>query len=115
MPLAYELFATSYRDRSRRVRRTSALLADAALSESAAAQWRRLSAVVWAAFFNFIAFTVFGLHVADTMSTGVVRAGVVDPRVVRRRARLRVRDLARGRDGPYEEARRGDDVGHVHE
>lgn len=39
-------------------------------------------AVFWAAFFNFIAFLFFGLHVARTIGTGIVDAGVVDPRVV---------------------------------
>lgn len=39
-------------------------------------------AVVWAAFFNFIAFLFFGLHVAQTIGTGIVDATVVDARVV---------------------------------
>jgi PiT family inorganic phosphate transporter len=39
-------------------------------------------AVAWAAFFNFIAFLFFGLHVAETLGTGIVDATVVDPRVV---------------------------------
>src|SRR5438128_3341069 len=39
-------------------------------------------AVVWAAFFNFIAFLFFGLHVAQTIGVGIVTAEVVDPRVV---------------------------------
>jgi inorganic phosphate transporter, PiT family len=39
-------------------------------------------AVVWAAFFNFIAFLFFGLHVAETLGTGIVAAAVVDPRVI---------------------------------
>jgi PiT family inorganic phosphate transporter len=39
-------------------------------------------AVAWAAFFNFIAFLVFGLHVAQTVGTGIVDAGVVDGRVI---------------------------------
>jgi inorganic phosphate transporter, PiT family len=39
-------------------------------------------AVVWAAFFNFIAFAVFGLHVAQTVGTGIVSAGVVDGTVI---------------------------------
>src|ERR671911_555111 len=39
-------------------------------------------AVVWAAFFNFIAFLFFGLHVAETLGTGIVAATVVDPRVI---------------------------------
>jgi len=39
-------------------------------------------AVLWAAFFNFIAFLFFGLHVAETIGTGIVAASVIDPRVV---------------------------------
>jgi PiT family inorganic phosphate transporter len=40
------------------------------------------TAVIWAAFFNFIAFAVFGLHVANTLGTGIISAGVVDAQVV---------------------------------
>jgi inorganic phosphate transporter, PiT family len=43
---------------------------------------RPLTAVFWAAFFNFIAFLVFGLHVANTVGNGLVASGVVDPAVV---------------------------------
>jgi PiT family inorganic phosphate transporter len=39
-------------------------------------------AVVWAAFFNFIAFLFFGLHVAQTIGTGIVAASVIDPAVI---------------------------------
>ncbi|MFL5047497.1 MAG: inorganic phosphate transporter [Xanthobacteraceae bacterium] len=39
-------------------------------------------AVFWAAFFNFIAFLFFGLHVAQTIGTGIVAADVVDAQVV---------------------------------
>jgi inorganic phosphate transporter, PiT family len=39
-------------------------------------------AVFWAAFFNFIAFLFFGLHVAQTIGTGIIDASVVDARVV---------------------------------
>ena len=39
-------------------------------------------AVAWAAFFNFVAFLVFGAHVAQTIGTGIVSADVIDPRVV---------------------------------
>src|SRR5664279_1662688 len=39
-------------------------------------------AVVWAAFFNFVSFAVFGLHVAQTVGTGIVSAGVVDGSVI---------------------------------
>jgi inorganic phosphate transporter, PiT family len=40
------------------------------------------AAVVWASFFNFIAFLFFGLHVAQTLGTGIIDAGVVTPRVI---------------------------------
>jgi PiT family inorganic phosphate transporter len=39
-------------------------------------------AVFWAAFFNFIAFLFFGLHVAETLGKGIISADVVDPTVV---------------------------------
>jgi PiT family inorganic phosphate transporter len=39
-------------------------------------------AVFWAAFFNFIAFLFFGLHVAETLGTGIIGADIVDPTVV---------------------------------
>jgi PiT family inorganic phosphate transporter len=39
-------------------------------------------AVAWAAFFNFIAFLFFGLHVAETLGTGIIDPGVVDPQVI---------------------------------
>jgi PiT family inorganic phosphate transporter len=39
-------------------------------------------AVAWAAFFNFIAFLFFGLHVAQTVGTGIVAAEVIDPAVI---------------------------------
>jgi PiT family inorganic phosphate transporter len=39
-------------------------------------------AVAWAAFFNFIAFLVFGLHVAQTVGTGIVAAEVIDVAVI---------------------------------
>jgi PiT family inorganic phosphate transporter len=39
-------------------------------------------AVAWAAFFNFIAFLFFGLHVANTLGTGIISASVVDPSVI---------------------------------
>ena len=40
------------------------------------------AAVLWAAFFNFIAFLFFGLHVAETIGTGIIDPGVVGPRVI---------------------------------
>ncbi len=39
-------------------------------------------AVVWAAFFNFIAFLLFGVHVAQTVGTGIVAAEIVDAPVI---------------------------------
>jgi inorganic phosphate transporter, PiT family len=39
-------------------------------------------AVLWAAFFNFIAFLFFGLHVATTIGTGIIDASVADARVI---------------------------------
>jgi len=39
-------------------------------------------AVAWAAFFNFIAFLFFGLHVAETIGKGIVNADIIDPAVV---------------------------------
>jgi PiT family inorganic phosphate transporter len=39
-------------------------------------------AVAWAAFFNFIAFLFFGLHVAQTIGTGIVAAEVIDVAVI---------------------------------
>ena len=39
-------------------------------------------AVAWAAFFNFIAFTVFGLHVAATIGTGIISPHVISDQVV---------------------------------
>ncbi len=38
--------------------------------------------VVWAAFFNFVAFLVFGLAVAKTLGTGIVSEHAIDPAVV---------------------------------
>lgn len=39
-------------------------------------------AVFWAAFFNFIAFLFFGLHVAETLGTGIIDPGIVTPAVI---------------------------------
>ncbi|TIT48965.1 MAG: inorganic phosphate transporter, partial [Mesorhizobium sp.] len=39
-------------------------------------------AVLWAAFFNFIAFLFFGLHVAETLGTGIIDASIVTPGVI---------------------------------
>src|SRR6266567_4653079 len=40
------------------------------------------TAVLWAAFFNFIAFLVFHLKVADTMGRGIIDPTIVTPRVI---------------------------------
>ena len=39
-------------------------------------------AVAWAAFFNFIAFLVFGLSVAQTVGSGIIDPGIVTPSVI---------------------------------
>ena len=39
-------------------------------------------AVAWAAFFNFIAFLFFGLHVAETLGTGIIDPAIVSPQVI---------------------------------
>ena len=60
-------------------------LHDAANSIATVVSTRVLSphmAVLWAAFFNFIAFLFFGLHVAQTIGTGLISANVVDWRVI---------------------------------
>src|ERR671937_2444359 len=41
-----------------------------------------LQAVVWAAFFNFVAAFGFGVNVAKTVGKGVVEPSVVDPLVI---------------------------------
>src|SRR5512137_344111 len=59
---------------------------DAANSISTIVSTRVLSprqAVIWAAFFNFIAFLFFGLHVANTIGKGIVDIAIVDQRVPR--------------------------------
>ena len=58
---------------------------DAANSIATVVSTRVLSprwAVVWAAFFNFIAFLVFGVHVAKTIAKGTVDPSVVTPAIV---------------------------------
>jgi Phosphate transporter family len=65
-------------------------------------------AVFWAAFFNFIAFLFFGLHVADTIGRGIVDASVIDPAVIfGAGVRVRLALLARAR-----RQRRSEDHGH---
>jgi PiT family inorganic phosphate transporter len=39
-------------------------------------------AVAWAAFFNFVAFLVFGLHVAATIGTGIISANAINDQVI---------------------------------
>ncbi|RPJ24369.1 MAG: inorganic phosphate transporter, partial [Planctomycetaceae bacterium] len=39
-------------------------------------------AVIWAAFFNFIAFLFFGLHVANTIGKGIIDIAIVDKGVI---------------------------------
>jgi PiT family inorganic phosphate transporter len=39
-------------------------------------------AVMWAAFFNFIAFLIFGLHVARTVGAGIVSPDIITDRVI---------------------------------
>jgi PiT family inorganic phosphate transporter len=39
-------------------------------------------AVLWAAFFNFVAFAVFGLHVANTIGTGIIDPHVINAPVI---------------------------------
>jgi PiT family inorganic phosphate transporter len=39
-------------------------------------------AVIWAAFFNFVAFLFFGLHVANTIGKGIIDITIVDQRVI---------------------------------
>ncbi|HBL18855.1 MAG: inorganic phosphate transporter [Elusimicrobia bacterium GWA2_69_24] len=39
-------------------------------------------AVIWAAFFNFIAFLLFNLHVANTIGKGIIDPSIVDYRII---------------------------------
>ncbi len=39
-------------------------------------------AVIWAAFFNFIAFLFFGLHVANTIGTGIIDISIIDKGII---------------------------------
>ncbi len=60
-------------------------LHDAANSIATVVSTRVLSpqlAVCWAAFFNFIAFLFFGLHVAETIGKGIVDVDIISPAVV---------------------------------
>jgi PiT family inorganic phosphate transporter len=60
-------------------------LHDAANSIATIVSTRVLSpqyAVLWAAFFNFIAFLFFGLHVAETVGRGIVTPDIVNDNVI---------------------------------
>src|SRR6185369_320987 len=60
-------------------------LHDAANSIATIVSTRVLSprlAVIWAAFFNFIAFLFFGLSVANTVGSGIIDPNIVDPAVI---------------------------------
>jgi PiT family inorganic phosphate transporter len=58
---------------------------DAANSIATVVATRVLSpkyAVLWAAFFNFIAFLFFGLHVAGTIGKGIIDINIVDSNII---------------------------------
>lgn len=58
---------------------------DAANSIATIVSTRVLSpqrAVIWAAFFNFIAFLFFGLSVANTIGKGVIDPTIIDPSII---------------------------------
>ena len=58
---------------------------DAANSIATVVSTRVLSprqAVVWAAFFNFVAFLVFQLNVASTVGKGIIDPAIVDRNVI---------------------------------
>ncbi len=58
---------------------------DAANSVATVVSTRVLSpriAVIWAAFFNFVAFLFFGLHVATTIGKGIISPTAADPAVI---------------------------------
>lgn len=60
-------------------------LHDAANSIATLVSTRAMSplwAVAWAAFFNFIAFLFFGVHVATTVGSGLVRPDLIDSYVI---------------------------------
>ena len=66
-------------------------LHDAANSIATVVSTRVLSpnvAVVWAAFFNFVAFLFFGLHVAQTVGAGIISPDIVDGLASKSRHRL---------------------------
>src|SRR5207302_9698570 len=58
---------------------------DAANSIATIVSTRVLSprnAVAWAAFFNFVAFLVFGQHVANTIGRGIVSANAISDQMI---------------------------------
>ncbi|HOV31730.1 MAG TPA: inorganic phosphate transporter [Candidatus Hydrogenedens sp.] len=58
---------------------------DAANSIATVVSTRVLSpryAVVWAAFFNFVAFLFFGLHVAGTIGSGIIDVSIIDNTII---------------------------------
>src|SRR5947199_1142791 len=58
---------------------------DAANSIATIVSTRVLSpryAVAWAAFFNFVAFLVFGLHVANTIGRGIISPQAISDQVI---------------------------------
>ncbi len=58
---------------------------DAANSVATVVSTRVLSprlAVLWAAFFNFIAFLVFGTHVAGTIEKGIININILDANII---------------------------------
>ncbi len=58
---------------------------DAANSIATVVATRVLSpnlAVIWAASFSFIAFLIFGLHVAGTIGKGIIQPGVMDTHII---------------------------------
>src|ERR1700758_3994462 len=60
-------------------------LHDAANSIATIVSTRVLSpryAVAWAAFFNFVAFLVFGLHVASTVGKGIIAPSAITNQVI---------------------------------
>ncbi|MCX5794214.1 MAG: inorganic phosphate transporter [Elusimicrobia bacterium] len=40
------------------------------------------AAVIWAAFFNFVAFLIFPLHIANTIGKGIINPAIVDPAII---------------------------------
>src|SRR3974377_1970297 len=60
-------------------------LHDAANSIATIVSTRVLSprlAVLWAAFFNFIAFSIFCLPVARNLGSGIIEGDIIDPRLI---------------------------------